>query len=301
MARWSFKNLKGLLVPFFLAGCLIGGYWIYWTKAAGQIETQVRAAIPTNAASAVTVTGFPYRLTLTIKDLNLQTQNGLTFKASSVIATATPFNPLLWVLEGALDPALALPGRPVHPLKAVGLKASVRAHPKGLERFSLTFDSLQAQGPGGWEVGKGLFHLMTRFEDDNTLAMVVDLTQVRIARPLEGPAAILGQTINHVFISGPIDQRSSVMKSLSAWRAAGGKLTIMAGEIIWGPISLTNAKGNLSLSPTNKWQGDIAGQGALKPEGIPVTGLSAPVRLEIREGRLSLGGLPGLNIADSFQ
>jgi hypothetical protein len=295
------KRYSGLFVPFFLAAVLIGSYYVYWTQAAHQIETQIRARLPANGDTRVKVDGFPYRLTLNIKNLDINAANGARFQASSVVATATPFNPSLWVLEGALEPALALPSGPLRPLKATNLKASLRLNTKGLERFSLTFDSLEAVGAGGWQVGKGLFHLMTRFEDEVSLAMVLDLKALRIAKPLEGAGAILGQTIDHIFVSGPIDQRSALMQSSNAWRDAGGKFTIMAGQIIWGPVHLTQAKGKVSLSANNKWQGTITGQGALKPEGIAVAALSAPINLQISEGQLSLSGLPNLNLSDVFR
>jgi hypothetical protein len=295
------QRYGGLIVPFFLAAVLISGYYIYWTRAAHQIETQLRARLPASAASSIKVDGFPYRLTLNIKDLDVKAANGARLKASSVVATATPFNPLLWVLEGTLDPALAFPNGPLRPLKAANLKASLRLNTKGLERLSLTFDALEAEGEGGWQAGKGLFHLMTRFEDDVGLAMVVDAKAIRLAKPLEGPGAILGQTIDHIFVSGPIDQRTALMRSTNAWRDAGGKFTIMAGQIIWGPVHLTEAKGELSLSALNKWQGRISGQGSLKPEGIAVAALSAPISLEINEGQLFLTGLPGLNLSNVFR
>jgi hypothetical protein len=290
----SLKNLPRLIVPFFLAACLICGYWFYWSKAAATIETNVRNTLGPGAASSVKVTGFPYRLTLEVRDLNLKAQNGAAFTASSVNATATPFNPMLWVLEGALEPTLALPGGPSRPLKANNLKASMRLQEAGVERFSLTFDGLEALGNGGWSAGKGLFHLMTTFQSDNTLAMVIDLTNLRIAKPLDGPGAILGGTIGHIFVSGPIELRSALMTSLQTWRDAGGKFKIMAGEIVWGPVYLTKATGELSLSQANSWQGKVAGQGALKPEGIAVSGLSGPINLEIRDGQLFLSGLPGI-------
>jgi hypothetical protein len=301
MTRAKPRNLTGLVVPFFLAGCLIFGYWLYWNRAASEVENQARRALSTNGYTSAKVSGFPYRLTLEIADLNLKAQNASQFKASKVTATASPFNPFLWVLEGALDPALAFPNGPIRPLKATNLKASLRFDKLGVQRFSLTFDGIEAQGEGGWKTGKGLFHLMSRFEDDVSLAMVIDLKDTTLAQPLDGPGAILGQTINHIFVSGPINERRALMTSLDAWREAAGKLTIMAGEVIWGPISLTKATGTLALSPTNKWQGTLSGQGALKPEGVPVSGLSGPISLQINDGRLSIGGLPGFDLSNALQ
>ena len=289
-------RLGGLIIPFLFAAVLIFGYYLYWSKLARQIEAQVTTAIPAGSASAIDVTGFPYRLTLEIKDLKVRAQSGLTLSASSVVATATPFNPLLWVLEGAEKPVLALPGGPAQPIKAVNLKASLRLHRKGIERASLTFDGLEASGTESWGVGKGLFHVMTRFEDDDSFAMVIDLSDIRLTRDLEGPGAILGQTIRHFFVSGPINKRQELLQSATAWRDAGGKLVIMAGEIVWGPVYLSQAKGELSLSPTHKWQGQMAGTGALRPEGATVPGLSGPINLQIRDNELFLTGLPGIKL-----
>jgi hypothetical protein len=305
MARVKSSGLAGLVIPFALAACLIGGYWFYWAKAAAQVEARVRSALPVSAASSVKVTGFPYRLTLEIGKLNLGNPNGLRFSASKLRATATPFNPLLWALESAQEPALALPGGPVRPLKATNLRASLRLRASGLERFSLTFDGLEGLRvngtEGGWKAGSGKVHILLDPKNNDSFAMVTELNAIIIDKPLAGPGAILGQTINRIFVAGPINHGQALMRSTDAWREAGGAFTIMSGEVLWGPVALTNATGNLSLSSTGKWQGTLAGQGALKPDGIPVSALSAPVALELKDGRVSLRGLPGVDLSNLFE
>jgi hypothetical protein len=301
MAIPNYKRFMGLIIPFFLAACLIAGYWFYWNKVANEIEARVRAAVPVASAAEVDVTGFPYRLTLDIKGVTLKSPNGLGFAASSVVATATPFNPLLWILEAAHDPAVILPSGKTLPLKAQALKASLRLKPQGIERFSLTFDGLVAQGDGGFSLGKGLAHLMTSFADDQTLGFVVELDAITLARPLSGPGAILGQTINHVRIAGPISQGQTLMTSPRTWRDAGGKLTVMAGDVKWGPVSLFNATGVISLSSSNEVNAQLSGQGALMPEGVAVTGLSGPISLNYTDQRLSIGELPSIDLTDAFR
>jgi hypothetical protein len=301
MASKAPMPLKGLIVPFLLAGFLVAGYWFYWSRAAVAIETHVRAALPSNAVSTVKVTGFPYRLTLEVVDVRLVSQRGNGFQASSIVATATPFNPLLWVLEGADDPRFISSDGVTHPLKATALKASLRLNKKGLERFSLAFDTLETQGEGSWRLGRGLVHLMTGFKDETTLAFVGEVDGIQLPKALDGPGAILGQTVNRVRIAGPIDQGQTLIQSQKRWQAVGGKLNVMAGELLWGPVSLTNATGTLSLSPDLQWQGTLNGQGALKPEGVAVAGLSAPIGLELRDGRLSVAGLPGFDVSDAFR
>jgi Uncharacterized protein conserved in bacteria (DUF2125) len=291
---------SGLIIPFFLAACVVGGYWFYWSKVAHQIEAQVRAAIPTSIAPQVKVTGFPYRLTLSLDGVALASDQGLSFKSSAIVATASPFNPLLWVLESAHEPALSLPDGPLRPLSATNLKASLRLKSDGLERLSLTFDGIEAQGDQGWSVGAGAIHLVADPKNADVLAMSTDLNAIKVGKPLEGPSAILGQTINRVRIAGPISQSRTLTRSINAWSSSGGKLTVMAGELMWGPIAFTEAAGEMTLSSAQKWQGTVTGKGALKPEGIAVAALSGPVNLTIADNKLSLNGLPGINIGNAF-
>lgn len=300
------RNLAGLVIPFFLATCLIAGYWFYWFNAATQIESRVRAALPAPLATSVSVTGFPYRLTLTVRDLALNVQDGVRFQAPSLVATATPFNPMLWVLEGVEKPSIAFRGGPMRTVTATALKASLRLRPQGLERFSLTFDSLAGVAPTGsgvsdWASGRGLVHVMSSATDTMTLGFVAQASAIQLSKPLEGSGAILGQAINNVRIAGPIKEGQTLLASPNAWRQKGGYLSIMTGEVIWGPVSLTNATGKLSLGADNRFVGRIDGQGALKPEGIAVAGLSGPVGLAIEGGEVSVAGLAGFDLTNIFR
>ncbi|NJR20461.1 MAG: DUF2125 domain-containing protein [Hyphomonadaceae bacterium] len=162
-------GLAGLFWPaLFACGCVFA-YWTYWKNVADGIETAVRNALPASAASAVAVSGFPYRLTLEIVDLNVRNQSGYGVQAKSVVATATPLNPRLWVLEGATEPKLALQQGQYRPLQAKKLQASLRIGDNKLDRFSLTFDGIDAldrtSGAVVWQVGKGQLHLVS---DPNT-------------------------------------------------------------------------------------------------------------------------------------
>jgi hypothetical protein len=296
------KRLMGLIGPFIIGALCVGGYWLYWSQLAEQIETQVRAALAPSSLAALNVTGFPYRLTLEVTDLKLEGQGGLAFAVSTLSATATPFNPRLWVLEGARGPVLTLPNGPARPLKATNLKASLRLEQDGgVERFSVTFDGLEALGEKGWRSRAGFFHMMAQPKDNAILAVVADIKDLQLAQPLDGPGAILGQTIQHVFVSGPIDQAPALTRSVRAWRDSGGKMLIKAGELVWGPVSLTKATGEISMSSTDTWQATLMGQAALKPEGIAINGLSAPISLKLEDGRVSLSGLAGIALSNGLR
>jgi hypothetical protein len=294
------KNYAGLIIPFGLATLLVAVYWFYWHKTASEVETRVRAALTQDMASRVDVSGFPYRLTLTLDGVKLASAAGFGFKASSVVATATPFNPLLWVLEGAQEPEMALSNGPFRALKANNLKASLRLKPDGFERFSLAFDGIEAGGDQGWSLGGGAFHLVSDPQNPDILALRADLNAIKIGKPLDGPGAILGQTIDRVMLAGPINQGRALLKSPREWSNNGGKLTLMAGELMWGPIAFSQASGEISLDRAQTWQGQVKGQGALKPNGVAVPALAGPVDLVISDNKMSLNGLPGINIANAF-
>lgn len=300
MLKATMQRFGGLIVPFFLATCLIVGYWIYWSNLANQIQSQVRSIISASNPQKVRVTGFPYRLTLEISDLKLLSNTGPSFASSKVVATATPFNPLLWVFEGAESPSISLNGEPGRPIKATNLRASLRFSTSGLQRFSLMFDSVDVVGGEGWGVGEGKIHLEASEREPETLAASFDVKQIKLAKPLEGPIAIMGQNIDRILVRGPITQGQALTRSLSQWSSAGGKLSIMAGEIAWGPVAFTQATGELSMSSAGKWQGNVRGTGALKPEGIAVSALTGPVSLVIVDNKLSLSGLPRINLSDAF-
>jgi hypothetical protein len=300
MLKATMQRYGGLIIPFFLATCLILGYWFYWSNLANQIQNQVRSVLTDFNPQKVRVKGFPYRLTLEISDLKLLSDTGPSFASSKIVATATPFNPLLWVLEGAENPNISLNGEPGQPIKAKNLRASLRLSKSGLRRFSLMFDSIDVAGSEGWGVGEGKVHLEASEREPETLAASFDLKQIKLSKPLEGPIAILGQSIDRILMRGPITQGQAFTRSLSQWSSAGGKLSIMAGEIAWGPVAFTQATGELSMSSAGKWQGNVRGTGALKPEGIAVSALTGPVSLVIVDNELSLAGLPHINLSDAF-
>jgi hypothetical protein len=300
MLKAIVQKYGGLLIPFFLATCLLVGYWFYWSNLAKQIENQMRAILSVSNPQNVRITGFPYRLTLEVTDLKFQSNSGPSFASSKISATATPFNPLLWVLEDVENPSISLNGEAGRPMRAENLQASLRLSKSGLRRFSMTFDGIDAVGSDGWGVGEGQVHLEASERETDTLAASFDVRDIRLSKPLEGPISILGQTINRILVRGPITQGQAFTRSLSQWSIVGGKLTIMAGEIAWGPVAFTQATGELGLSSTNKWQGSVRGTGALKPEGVAVSALSGPVDLSIVDNKLSLSGLPGVDVSGAF-
>lgn len=303
------KSLVGLIIPLAVGGLVLAGYYIYWTQTAQRIQLHVAQALPALPQENVTVTGFPYRFEASITGLRVQTGSGFVFEASRFVAAASPFNLNLWALEGALDPRLKLPGGPLRPLQATDLKASLRLKEGQLARFSLTFQGLQAgtNEPSGsglvprpWRTGAGALHLIADPKDNSRIAFALDLTALELSALPEGPAAILGNKIDHVRLTGPISQGQTLLRSTKAWAKAQGEFTIMAAQIDWGPLSFDDGTGRLKVTPEGEWQGEIRGQGALKPNGMAIPALSAPIEIGIDNGQARLLGFSAARVPKAF-
>jgi hypothetical protein len=307
MSETRSTPLGGLIIPLALGALVFGGYCVYWNQAAQQIQAQVGQALPGLSKDGVTVTGFPYRFEARITGLQVQTSTGFVFQASRFVAAASPFNLNLWALEGALEPQLKLPGGPVRPLQATDLKASLRLRDGQLGRFSLTFQGLQAGsvdpsglGPASWRTGAGALHLIADPDDTSRLAFALDLSALELSAVPEGPATILGNTIDHLRLTGPISQGQTLLGSTKAWAKAQGEFTIMAAQINWGPLSFDAGTGHLRATPQGQWQGEIRGQGALKPNGLAVPALSAPIEIGIDNGQVRLLGFSAVGVPHAF-
>ena len=301
------NSLSGLILPLATGALVLGGYYVYWSQTAQRIEAQVAQALPTLPKENIEVTGFPYRFEARINGLKVQTSTGLVFEASRFAAAATPFNLNLWALEGALEPKLKLPGGPMRPLQATDLKASLRVNDGQLARFSLTFEGLQAGtadpsglGPTPWRTGAGGVHLIADPKDSSRLAFALDLKALELSALPEGPAAILGPKIDHLRLTGPISQGQTLLKSTKAWAKAQGQFTIMAAQINWGPLAFDQGTGQLQVTADGQWQGQIRGQGALKPNGMAVPALSAPIEIGIENGQARLLGFSAARVPRAY-
>jgi hypothetical protein len=307
MSETRSRSLGGLIIPLAIGGLVLAGYYAYWTQTAQRIQMHVAQALPALPQENITVTGFPYRFEARITGLRVQTGTGFVFEASRFVAAASPFNLNLWALEGALEPQLKLAGGPLRPLQATDLKASLRLKEGQLVRFSLTFQGLQAGkadpsglGPRPWRTGTGALHLIADPKDASRLAFAVDLSALELSALPEGPAAILGNKIDHMRLTGPISQGQTLFRSTKAWAKAQGEFTIMAAQIDWGPLSFDAGTGRLKVTPEGQWQGEIRGQGALKPNGMAIPALSAPIEIGIEDGQARLLGFSAARVPKAF-
>jgi hypothetical protein len=74
----------------------------------------------------------------------------------------------------------------------------------------------------------------------------------------------------------------------------------MAAQIDWGPLSFDAGTGRLKVTPEGQWQGEIRGQGALKPNGMAIPALSAPIEIGIEDGQARLLGFSAARVPKAF-
>jgi hypothetical protein len=291
-----------------MGALVLGGYYVYWSHTAQWIEARVVQAVPTLPKGNISVSGFPYRFEARITDLRVQTNAGFGFEASRFVVAASPFNLNLWALEGALDPILVTPNGLRRPLRATELKASLRLREGQVARLSVTFKGLEGGAPlnaptpnmSKWQTGQGALHLIADPKDTSRLAFSLDVADIVLSAEPKGQAALLGDRIAKLRLAGPISQGQILLKSARDWAKAGGVFTLMAAELVWGPVSLSNGSGTLSLTSAGAWQGQIGGTGALKPEGMPVSGLEGPIEVRLEDGWIALLGYKAIPLPKAF-
>jgi hypothetical protein len=54
------------------------------------------------------------------------------------------------------------------------------------------------------------------------------------------------------------------------------------------------------VTPEGQWQGEIRGQGAIKPNGVAVPGLSAPIEIGIENGQARLLGFSAARVPRAY-
>lgn len=291
-------GVQGWIVwAWIIAVVLSGAYTAWWFMLAREIEQRAASALEGRASWAeLAVTGWPYRLTVTATSLSAPLPGGGQLSADRLAVTTTPFNLRLWVFDRGEGMRVRIGDGPARRVEARLLAGSVRVRGDGgLERFSVQAGGLSAAANGpddrGWDLDRGELHLVHDPRNPERFAFMADLKQLRLTQALAGPGAILGDTITHARVAGPLSEAEALIQSVERWQAAGGRFQLMAGELLWGPLSFSELTGTIGLDAQGRAEGEIAGVGALRPEGVQVDALSAPVSARLRGGSLEVFGL----------
>jgi hypothetical protein len=301
------RSRRGLLLVWMVAALCAVAYTGYWAWAARQMENAVREAatqVRGLVIGKVTVGGWPYRHTLKVATPGLETPDGLTASAQEIQFTAYAFSPMLWRLDHVDGLILGAPRGLRRTVATRGLQGSLRLSSAGLARLSLVLEGAQAAAARpddrGWSLGPANFHLVADATDPSRYGLSLEAAQLRLSQEPEGPAAILGDTIETLVVRGPITQAHALATSASAWQAAGGGFEVMVGDLVWGPLQMRDTRARLVPDAQGRWQGRVATRGALVPQGVPFEGLSREVDAKVQDGRLIAYGLGLVTLPDAF-
>ncbi len=250
----KFKAILGL----FISGLII--YSSFWYSIGLNIERQIVEEMDNLREQGVRVehsppelTGFPYRLEITLKNLSLDAKKfGWHLQSNSATAIGHIWMPNTWYLRlrgtktKALDGALTL--------KSEDSLASIKWSDSGTMQFSIDLSSAEASGKifssSTISADKAELHIMTPArgteKDSSLLSPLIFRGALRIAGASDDksdyPAMDRGEILFALHGSG-LDRWSK--GALSNWRDDGGTLEISALSIEWeqaeidGSASLT--------------------------------------------------------------
>ncbi|WP_374300781.1 DUF2125 domain-containing protein [Ferrovibrio sp.] len=326
-----------------LAGLIVGallGYYVLWSHLADQVATQATAWIENQRRQGREVEytgwrlwGFPYRLSLTITNLNWRDpQSPLAWKLGVEEFTA---HLQFWDLHHAI---FELPGKQRLGWREGNAEKNVELT---AERFraSLVLDA--ANNPlrfaadiakpaiggnvlNGWSAEKLLLHARRADSQPPSADLSLQADSITLPANMDGP---LGRQMTSLKLIGTLRGNaygSSPEAMLASWRDGGGVVDFQTVSLHWGGLML-DGDGTLTLDKQFRPLGALGGQirnanagidalaaaGKMKPDEAAaakaaltlVTKRDAkgeaylPVPLTAQEGKLFLGPVPLFSLA----
>jgi hypothetical protein len=173
--KQKIHNPKALLYPIVFGIVLFALYFAYWQFAVFNIKNEIKKQKPFGIVySSLEFSGFPYHLTMQIRDFS-KSKSNFEFHAKEISLTSNPFNPNLWVLNGALEPSLVINqlglAKTWVKIAPTNFKASLRLRPKQtgiyqIAKIAIEFDNLGFSLPNGGQsppiknIGKTLWQIL---------------------------------------------------------------------------------------------------------------------------------------------
>lgn len=256
-------DTKLLLISWGLGLALIIFYIGYWIIAAHKIETHLVARKNGDFSfTSAKISGFPYRFTLTIKDLHTKLGQVTILRAEEISASASTFEPQLWVLEGAIRPAIWLDDPAYsetmafqYELKPDNFQVSVRFDVKSaeVERLSIQFNGIKSSGRinrPDFSIGRSEVHLI-KDNAKNNYAFSIDFNEVANPEITLMPSRLL--------LRGLLNNSQNLNQGVDHWTKNGGVVDIKYG--IFGQKTDSqygeNLRGMLNFDSEGKFSGKI--------------------------------------------
>ncbi len=318
-----------VLIGVLVAGA--GAYSAYWFQVAGAIEPGIAAWAEERRAEGlevaydgVSVSGFPFRLVVTVRQPSIgrpHPTRAWRWRGAALAAVAQPWNfrHLILSLDGRHRLAYLSQGvwRELSARAEVPMVSVVLGHDGQLERFAIDLQGLEVTA-SGWserlEAKRVQLHgrqIADRAEAAPPGPRELSLRAEEVTLPPE-VRTVLGQRITafklRLTLLGSLPE-APLAEALAAWRDDGGTVEVHELVIDWGPLAL-EASGTLALDAEMRPMGaaiarlkrfgeliDRLHAGGWIGAGEALATKVARVPVTAQQGRLYLGPLPLLRLA----
>lgn len=301
---------RGLFLPWLLALLLVIGWSGGWFWLRGESVRRMDASVEQLREQGYdiawrkrTITGFPFRLNVTLDGARIAEPSGWAIATPLLKSEAYVYRLNHWVMVAPDGVTLTRPdGGPVT-VRARALRASLSSfdeHPPRLsvEGVDLTFETAPGAKPYLVEAAARLeLHLRAGPQDQGGVLFKVDGARLRLeglpARIVQGkPASMMWDlTLSNMSAFRGRDWPGAVR----SWRDAGGAITVRTAEVRGGDAVLSGKGGPLTVGPGGRLQGDLEATLSGADDGTPA--FSGDVELsggEARIGPVPLGPSPRL-------
>jgi hypothetical protein len=268
---------RGIVVPFVIAGLVLGvwtGWWFFLTQ---QIETRLEAQVAalrqdgwTITHSGVSTTGWPFRARVAIPHPEIVAPSGHGVAAPELVAEANAWNPDRWVVIAPDGLTLTRADKGKVAVRGDGLRMSVshlrdRFPDLRIELIRPVFTTHQNADPFPI-ASAGRLQFEARPHRANLNADAVDVlfnledAHGRPGGPVEGATRQGRLTLR---LEGVVQQAGRLSGPdaggvFSAWTAAGGRFTDIRGELIAGESRALVRSSALSADPDGRLRGELA-------------------------------------------
>lgn len=298
----------GLFLPWLLALLLIGGWSLAWVKLRGEAVTRMDAAVAELRAEGYpvswqtrTVTGFPFRLDITLTEPRIGEPSGWALAMPLLKGEAYIYRLDQWMLVAPDGVTVSRPdGGPVT-VRARALRASLGGFgatpPKlSIEGVDVAVDTPPGGKPSMIQSADRLeLHTRPGPDDQGGVLFRVDGARLRLkglpARIAQDRPVSMSWDLTLSKVSG--FRGNSWPSAVRRWRDGGGVLTVRSAELRGGDALLTGGGGPLRVGLDGRLEGRLDAR--LKDADGSGPNFGGPVELkdgEAKFGPFSLGPSP---------
>jgi hypothetical protein len=289
---------------------------IAWSGVWWAMRAQLQSSLTRNAAvlrahgydaswSGLDITGWPFRLDVTLTAPRIAEPSGWVLAAPRLVGEGLPYAPDHWIFVAPDGLALTRPGKGVLGVTGQAIRASIGG--LGSPRPRLSFEGLKlvltpAKGaaPAPFAAADRLeLHLQPGPDDQAALLIRLDGASLTPASALArlAPRGAFGLVWDSRLSRLSALNGRSWPAALQAWAATGGVMSLVDIDITLGRVGLHGASGALTVGPDGRLRGAVpltlgVGRNDAQGEGLSSLGallLAGPVDLSFEGGRAALG------------